>query len=375
MTDEMNAQTSVESLDAEPVAAEPVQSKPERTPMKAMVGAAAIAYAVKNEEAVISGEVLTVPLSLIASSDNPRKEPQTLCLMGYDLVNSSTPDKSLLHMALSEDMEVVKTFVNLIETHENDPDIKEEEGKLDKNLFLNVKTIVGLSKSMAHKQIQPVQVRKIGDSGNYALVYGQRRLCSRLYLHAKSRIDVANGVEGVKIIPPVIIATESKDTAKQSYLNAIHENFGRKDFTPLQEGQIYHDMLKQINPATGKKWNLLQIAKAYNQNYMHVRSRAALLAKRNEAKGTGLTDEDRADLASGKKTLTWAVRRSLGETHYSETGEKQKTRRKTLSVSAIQDLFDKTPESNTERRLALAECMGLTLAKATKESIKRAENN
>lgn len=340
--------------------------------MKRMAGAAAVAYALKNEEAVITDSVITVPLSLIVSSDNPRREPERICNLGYDLVNSTDTSKSLLHMALSEDMEVVKEFVGLIEKYESDPEIKEhEDGKLDKGLFTNVKTITGLATSMAKKQVQAVMVRQVGNSGNYALVYGQRRTCSKLYLHAKSRLDIFNKVEGATLVPPIIIAVESKGTVEQGFDMAVQENFGRKDFTPLQEGRIYHDMLKQVNKATGKKWNLSQIAAAFKKPYMHIRSRAALLQNRNEETGKGLTDEDRTELENGTKTLMWAVRRSLGEKHYSETGDRQKKRRKTLSVKEIEALFDATHANNVNRREALAECMGLTLAKAVKESEKR----
>lgn len=349
--------------------------------LKRMAGSAATAYALKHGEPVASGNILDVPLALIVSSDNPRQEPASLCVLGYKLVDSKDVEHSLLHMALSDDIEVVRQFVNLIETHEAEPKAEEKkDGTLDKSLFLDTKTIMGLARSLSHRQIQAVEVRRVGNSGNYALVFGQRRLCSKLYNHAKSRVNVADGVD-TTIVPAVIKSTENKMTATEAYEDAIHENFGRKDFTPLQEGSIYNDMLGKINPETGKKWNIRQIAKYFGEQYMHVRSRAALWQPRREPvtddkgnlvrRGSGLTNEDRIALESGKKTLTWAVHRSLGEAHYSETGDRQKTRRKTLAVKDIQTLFDETPEKNETRRTALAECMCLTLAKATKESEKR----
>ena len=348
------------------------KAKEPKAPMKSMVGAAAISYALKHDEAVITDAIITVPLSLIVSSDNPRREPERICNLGYDLVNSEDTSKSLLHMALSDDMEIVKQFVDLIERYESDPDIKENEnGKLDKGLFTNIKTITGLATSLAKKQVQAVMVRKVGNSGNFALVYGQRRTCAKLYLYARSRLDIFNKVEGAVAVHPVIIAVESKGTVEQGFDMAVQENFGRKDFTPLQEGRIYHDMLSQVNKATGKRWNLRQIALAFKKPYMHVRSRAVLHQKRNDETGKGLTDADRTELENGTKTLMWAVRRSLGEKHYSESGDRQKKRRKTLPVREIEALFDATPAKMTNRREALAECMYLTLAKATKESEKR----
>jgi len=50
-----------------------------------------------------------------------------------------------------------------------------------------------------------------------------------------------------------------------------------KDLTPLQEGRLCHDLTQQINPATGKKWKLAEIALHLNVPYYRVRNFHALM--------------------------------------------------------------------------------------------------
>jgi len=52
---------------------------------------------------------------------------------------------------------------------------------------------------------------------------------------------------------------------------------GAGDFAPLQEGRLYHDLTQQINPATGKKWNLTEIAGHFSIPYYRVRKYHALM--------------------------------------------------------------------------------------------------
>jgi hypothetical protein len=127
-------------------------------------------------------------------------------------------------------------------------------------------------------------------------------------------------------------------------------------------------MLQQTNPDTGKSWTMKEAAEYLNVGYSTFRNREALWRPRDPNTGKGLTDNDRAKVAAGEMLLTAASRKALGEKHYSATGEVSKTRKKPIPLSEIQKRFDETDESNTERRTAFAECMGLTLKQAVKES-------
>lgn len=308
-----------------------------------------------------------VPLARIIGNENPRQEPANLAALGYELIKPNDIDHSLLYMALSNDIEQVKRFVELMEQHEGQADVEAEEDSGEQS-------IVGLASSLAVIQLQPVVVRKVGNSGNCMLIFGQRRVAAIAYLHAKSRL------EGKRIHPAVILATETKVKDDAAFDLAVRENFDRKDFTPLQEGAVYYAYTKRINKETGKPWTLRDVARHLGHNYNTVRSRHALMLPRVEDKvgksgeikpGRGLTNEDRASLEKGAKTLTWATRRALGESHYSETGERQTNRARPVPLREMQRFFDETDEENEERRKAIADCMGLKYKEAAKLSEKR----
>ncbi len=155
------------------------------------------------------------------------------------------------------------------------------------------------------------------------------------------------------------------------FLLSLAANMSRKEFGPLQEGRVFHEMLQQMNPDTGKNWTMKEAAEYLNVGYSTFRNREALWRPKDPNTGKGLTDAERAKIAAGEMLVTAASRKALGEKHYSETGEVSKKRKKPIPLSEIQKKFDETDETNKERRQALAECMGLTLAQASKESDKR----
>ena len=71
--------------------------------------------------------------------------------------------------------------------------------------------------------------------------------------------------------------------------------------------------------------------------------------------------------------MTAASRKALGEQHYSETGERQNNRAKAIPLAEMQKLYDATPDKNEVRRQAIADCMGIKLTQAIKESDARIE--
>lgn len=361
----------------------------------------AVKDAVSTGIAQQSGMIMTVPLSSITKSENPRQEPSKLASQGYFLINDEDKTKSLLDMCLAEDQETLQAVVGLFEEHEGEDVFDDEEDSKEPHADLSgIKhkegptkySIVSLARSLQQHQVSPVSVRRGGqrkDGGyNYTLIFGQRRTAAVAYAYAKSKLDKLEGNKNsqFKNFQPVIQAVEIKCSEEEAFELAVAENMNRKDFTPVQEGMIYSAFLKRQNPETGKKWNLKDVTKhLYPQEprskYGHVRNRYALVMpykadevddKGNLVKaGRGLTAEERAGLENGEKTLTWAIRRALREEHYSDEGTPQKNRRKALPLKQIEELFDNTAESNVERRKALAECMSATLKQATKESEKR----
>ena len=352
-----------------------------------MSGIVTVNQAAKEQTSLEYKAMKATYIGMIEESRNPRKEPIHLHRLGYELVNKKDKEHSLLHMALNEDIENARKVVKLFEEHENDPPgFNEEETddelgniqfKEDAGESRREQSIIALSRSMRIMQLQPVVVSENAK----ILWFGQRRLAAIIYLHAKSRVEVHDKVKGAKLFPPVIQTVEANVTREQGFDMAVRENAERKDFTPLQWGVIFNEYTKIKNPKTKKVWTLKEIAGHLNKKYGIVRNRRALVLPRVDdvrdeegnlvTPGKGLTDEDRAALESGQKTLTWATRRALGEQHYSTTGERQSSRKGTIPLKEIQKLFDETSEANTERRKAFAEVMGLTLAKAEKESEER----
>lgn len=356
------------------------------------------AAAKTNKAQEIEGELLVVPFHSITKSVNPRREPAKLARLGFSLIDDGDKVHSLAHLALSDDMTKVREFVDLIESHEHsdafgdDSEVSDDlSGVDDKEPKVKRASIIALAQSIATTvQLQPVAVRRGGkrkDEGhNYTLIFGQRRFAAMLYAYAKGRIAAEEGVTSIfSGFHPTLKATVVSVSEDEAFEMAVRENMDRKDFNPIQEGEVYYAMTQRINPATGKKWNLKDVARHYDQQYATVRNRCALAVPYVEdkldaegnvvKKGRGLTEEERDQILTGKKNVTWGSRRSLREEHYSD-GTPAVKRRKAIPLAKMEELFDLTSASETDivsqaRRLAIAECMGLTMKKATQESVRR----
>ena len=325
------------------------------------------------------GSTLLLPLSAFVRMDTPRHEPTNLYDLGYVLCGThptwqppevkegEKPEerKSLRDMALGG-MDEAREFVALIEKYESidrskHPDAPQSITELAADI-------------LKYDQLLPAVAKK--DKNGWLLTDGGRRATAILYLHAKGRVNKADKLEGHKSFEPNINVIESN--TKDDFDIALILNLSRKQFTPLQEGRIYHEMLSMKNPETKKDYTLKEVAARVGVKYGTVRHREALWrpfkAAQKDGRGqvvkkrTGLTDDERQRVAMGELGATEAARRSLAEEHGSPREVKRSKRRTPLTLTEIEKLFDETPERNTERRKALAECMGITVAQADKES-------
>jgi hypothetical protein len=351
-----------------------------------------------------SGEILRVPIMGIAY-DNPRHEPESLYEEGFILIgdpknvsfecDAESGDwvleqdgkepkvvedpydeknfVSLAHMATSEDIDQARRFVSLIEEFEN----------VNKDNPNAPQSIVELATDIrTYSQMYPILVRKNGRTG-FTGIDGGRRMAAILYLHAKSRVLKADKetdpVFGEKTPKDVyeasVLVTEQDCKASEVKLRSLVANLSRKEFTVLQEGRVYHDMLQEINPETGKKFTSKDAAAFLGVQAGTFRNREALWREPSyddAGKQTkGLTDAQREKVAAGEMLATAASRKALGEKHYSETGKPSTKRNKGVPLSKMHDLFDETAEGNAERRQAIADCMGIPVKQAIKESEKR----
>ena len=81
----------------------------------------------------------------------------------------------------------------------------------------------------------------------------------------------------------------------------IRKHLERPDLTPVQEGRLYEIMMMEINPATGKKWTLKEIARHFGKPYSHMRSRWTLVmpVKGDKATRKGQESSDGATSTGG----------------------------------------------------------------------------
>jgi hypothetical protein len=388
--------------------------KPEPKEDGILTLAQATTRALKDNTSVDIGRIFVMPIGNITRYDNPRHEPENLYEQGYTLIGdpkveeaTETDYVSLVHLALSENLEHVRQYVDLIEQYEGpvmrllNPQGKvvhvgseveckaklktqaDKSGwKIDDHLSAPQSIIELAEDIFLYSQLDPIEVRQPGNKTN--VIDGGRRIAAVLYLHAKSRVLRADKAEAElfgegtpKEYPALIQATELKASG-DDFLLACQINLSRKMFTPLQEGRVYHEMLEKINPTTGKKYTMKEAAAGLGVEYGTYRNREALWRDPEyDEEGTrtkGLSEPERRKVALGEMTVTAASRKALGERHYSETGAPAHNRNRGLPLSEMQKLFDETPDKNEARRQAIAECMGLKLKEAIAESDKRIED-
>lgn len=385
------------------------------------------AAAVKSGDATEGEALFLVPLSRITVNDNPRHEPARLHEYDYVLIGDPVeyePEEGetegetrycLRDMALSEDMDMVREFVELIECYESpvnrlisptgtvdfvgtEYECKERLGeKADKKGWkiephpAAPQSITELAADLLQydsdgngTNLVPALANPIGQSGNWNLIDGGRRATAVLYNHAKSRVQIADKEEGApKHAYPAVLKVEDRPVKKGEQQNvAILLNASRKEMSEWQLGKVYYDFCQTDNPETGKPWTMKDAAAYLNVPYGTFRNRHALAVpyeadEKDEKgnvvkKGKGLSPSDRKKLLAGEITVTHASKKALRERTSGE-GAPVVNRAKSIPLSKMQQLFDETPEANEERRRAIAECMGFEGAKGFQKACKESE--
>lgn len=352
--------------------------------------------AIRTGMAVDAKSIFIIPIASLDGYDNPRHEPANCYEKGYTLIGDpriSTPQfnadgkclafVSLLHLATSDDLSKVGTFVKLIENNES-VDRKEHPDA--------PQSIVELAEEIdTFGQWVPVSVKRTKSS--VVLGDGGRRVCAALYLHARSRIRQLRGEADQKSIHPATIqATDLDCDEADLFVVSAKINLARKGFDHLQEGRVYHEMLKRINPATlkggdlyndkypgGRNYTKKEAAEQLHVHYSTFRNREALWHEyRDTTEGRrGLTENERRAVQRGELLPTFASRLSLGESTrgVSRTdGAPVKTKHRSLSMQEMETLFDATPAFQIERRHAIADCMRLDYDEALRRSRSRMDD-
>lgn len=262
---------------------------------------------------------------------------------GYE---NYTPMQFAHELGLSEDEEKRNKFVELVEKYESEP-----------------RGLVDLASSRRSEAIQPITVRVASRKGghvHYALVAGERRYLAGVYNYAK---------HGDK---PVIDAIVKNINLDESADLALDENLNRLDMTELEIAEAIRAKRQRINPDTGKRFTLREIARVWpyggkelSARYQFIRGREAL---------NYLSDKDKDRLCRGTLGVTKAVQMGF-DLKKGKSVESPKdsdgSRRRSMNLTEIRALFDATDPKNTERLQTLAEVMKMTLAEAKEESKER----
>jgi len=235
-----------------------------------------------------------------------------------------------------------------------------------------------------------------------------------LYNHAKSRVQIADKVEDAPKVPySAVVKAEDRPIKADEQTNvAILLNQSRKEMSEWQLGKIYYDFCQNerlVQKTTGKidfigspdecknrlerkkdkndwevkSWTMKDAAAYLNVPYGTFRNRHALAVpyekdEKDESgnvvkKGKGLSPSDRKKLLAGEITVTHASKKALRE-RSSGAGAPVANRRRAIPLSEMERLFDETPESNTQRRRTLAECMGFEGDKGFDQACKESES-
>lgn len=383
-----------------PEAASAPAEKPEAAPEAPVKKKSDHAKAVEPDDVVKADEMFVLPMRQITDTDeNSRQEPSNVVALGYrlvcdpDVVVVDTDDKdqpikgsektaSLLHMALSDDLEDVRRFVRLIDEYET----------VDRKVTPYAdQSIVELAQDLEnHGQIIPVMVKKKKKDGGYSLYDGGRRCTAMLYNIAKAVIAKADGDKSIKIPAATILAAELK--AEGGIDVSFLINSSRKNLSPYNQGKIFHELKSSTNPHTKKPYTLKEISEKTKIPYGTVRNYEAIFRDREEVadqrtgetKMVGLTDAEREKVRNGEMTPTHAIRKALGEAQPKSDGAPRTTKPKPKTMKELQEKFDSLPEqgaTNEALRRLLAWAMGLAKSqeddkgynKACKESDERIE--
>ncbi len=378
-------------------AKKPDAKKPEKkgdmTPLQAMRAA------VNSDQPQEAATTFFLNLAQIAENDNPRHEPSNLYEEGYILVGEhptwkpaeakegETPEVriSLIQMALSEDIEVVRKFIALINEFEAN---RGDHDQSIVELAADLRRWTGDNKN-GHGQFVPAFVKH--ERNKWCLIDGARRSTAILYNHAVDRVLKFDGTEGAPTqpYPPVLLCMDATGIKHdQFFALSMLLNLSRKPMTALQEGKVYYEMQQQINPDTGRRYTTKELHNKHGDTlgitYSTMRNRIALWEPHKPAvkdertgeiksKARGLTDTERQKVAKGEMSPTFASRKSLGERTQQDrtppTSQANKRRAKTLKE--MEAKFDSLSDDQEAEKKLLAWCMNCNYPVAKKESDSR----
>lgn len=223
------------------------------------------------------------------------------------------------------------------------------------------KGLVELATSRQEKELEPIILRsfRVRIPGSeeyvekYGIVAGERRTLAAAYLFAKGLGDGTIGAQVQKL------------TVDEAFDLAVAENYHRSDPSELETGDIIRHYRERVNPETGKRFTLREVANFLKMDYQYARGREAL---------TYLDDSDKRRLQTGRLGLTVAINKGLtikSGKEAAEVADKKNHRQRVMTLAEIQTAFDNNRKAPGAWLEALAYVMHLSLDDAEAQSDQR----
>lgn len=305
-------------------------------------------------------EIVGINLNDIHVTHNPRCPVRNLManlgeetFKGEPFPENTRPLDLVRNLALSDNAEDRAEFVRLIEKHE----WRDANGEIDPE------SVVELAASLAHCQIEPIMVRRYTalqdgvHQQRFGVIVGERRVIATAYNYAKHGIA------------PVVQGTIVRMTLESASTLAWEENRRRKAPSDMEVARYFHALLEErkgeINPETGRKWTMRQVAMSIHEDYQEFRRHEALVY---------LPEGDQRRLEAGLVGKSAAIEKALKIKMGKEDepiDDKKTNRRRVMTLREVETLFDQTDLENTTYLQALADVMEIPLRTAVAESKRR----
>ena len=219
-----------------------------------------------------------------------------------------------------------------------------QPGKFNPRKHFDEKAISELTASISRQGVlQPIGVRKVDDTDNYEIIYGERRF--RASLEA-----------GLKEIPAIVFQV-SDETAQEL---AVTENLQRKDVSPMEEAFAYQNLMQ-----TGR-YDVTSLSERFGKSENYIRTRLNFSSLIPEFAELLEADEITISLASELCRYSEDIQKDVYEEHFKDgmsygswkgfKAQELRTRLQNCYTNELcQCLFDKTQclscPSNTNNML------------------------
>lgn len=172
-----------------------------------------------------------------------------------------------------------------------------QPGKFNPRKHFDEKTISELAASISRQGIlQPIGIRKVDDTDNYEIIYGERRF--------KASLEA-----GLKEIPAIVFQVPD-ETAQEL---AVTENLQRKDVSPMEEAFAYRNLMQ-----TGR-YDVKSLSERFGKSENYIRTRLNFSSLIPEIAELLDADEITISLASEMCRYSEDIQKNAYEEHFKDS--------------------------------------------------------